>query len=354
MAEEIDLQHAEGIVRHRVGDSRVRISRRGPEAIIIRNAPIRIQLGDLELTLAGQKHRAEVIATIWDYGAVSICFQVPIGDFPSAGLAPVAADITSNPQRMNQLDELARTKSRELVALLLPALKKPNESNIFEDYVIYFFEKVDGIATAAEIAQKVDLPVLILGETQEPLAPETRASILENIYQYSTNDFVLIDWNSAVIVEPNGQRDTVDVLEFALTHLLEVRYYDGLLDQRMTQIYDSIEASRRKTWNRKFDRLSKDANILYVEFSEFMERIDNSFKVVGDFYLARLFRGAVRRFRIPDWQQNITRKLNLLARVSDLLMGEVNVRRSHYLEAIIIFLILFEILSAMFKSGGGH
>jgi hypothetical protein len=41
--------------------------------------------------------------------------------------------------------------------------------------------------------------------------------------------------------------------------------------------------------------------------------------------------------------------MNLLAQVSQILQGEVNVNRGHWLEIIIIFLIAFELLSAVLK-----
>jgi uncharacterized Rmd1/YagE family protein len=77
--------------------------------------------------------------------------------------------------------------------------------------------------------------------------------------------------------------------------------------------------------------------------------MSNSLKFVGDFYLARIYRGALKRFRILDWQDSITRKMNGLARVSELLQGEANVRRSHILEVIVVVLILFELLSTLIR-----
>ena len=74
-----------------------------------------------------------------------------------------------------------------------------------------------------------------------------------------------------------------------------------------------------------------------------MERVDNSLKVVGDFYLALIFRGATQKFRIKDWQDSISRKMAILAQVSELLEGEMNVRRSHWLEFAVVFLFIFEI-----------
>ena len=150
------------------------------------------------------------------------------------------------------------------------------------------------------------------------------------------------EWNSAIVYEPSRERDIVDVLEFALAHLLEVRYYDDVLDRRLSEVYDAVRLGRERLWRNPFSSIVREANTRYIEFSELMERIDNSLKVVGDFYLATIFRAAAKRFRIPDWQQSITRKMDLLARVSGLLQGETNVRRSLFLEIAILLLFVFE------------
>jgi len=353
VAAEIDLLAAENILSLKRGESRVRIATgksTSTPSIIIRNAPIRVHLGEVDVTNGGAVVRAEVVATVWDYGVISICFQIPLRDRPWKSLVDQAVELSgTNPYSVN-MEEAAHRKCIEIAEMLKNTFKKPNESKIVEDYIIYFLEHIDGITNAADLVAKADLPELILAETQERLSSKARDGVMENLYQYSVNDLVLIDWNSAIVLEKGGQRDVVDVLEFAVTHLLELRYYDEMLDHRLTELYDAIEAGREKLWKRtKFVQLSHDANTKFIEFSEFMERIDNSLKVVGDFYLATLFRGAGRRFRIRDWQQSITRKMNLLAQVSEMLQGESNVRMSHLLEVIVIVLIGFELFSAMVK-----
>ncbi len=160
----------------------------------------------------------------------------------------------------------------------------------------------------------------------------------------------MIDWNSALVVEPSGSRDVADMLEFASTHLTEFRYFDELLDERLDKLYESIERRRvGSILRRDFESISREAGSLYIEFSKFVERVENSLKFVGDFYLATVFRAAVTRFNMHEWEENVTRKMNALARVSELLKNEVDVRRSHWLEVIVILLILFEIVSAIWK-----
>jgi hypothetical protein len=194
-----------------------------------------------------------------------------------------------------------------------------------------------------------DLPALMLGETREKLSKNARHHALEGLVQYAETDLTLIGWDSAVVFEPDGGTDVADVLEFALTHLLEFRVYDDLLDARLGELYDAVEAGRQKIWRSPFEKIVADANTRYIEFSEFTDRIDNSLKVVGDYYLATVFRAAARRYRIPDWQQSIERNMRVLAEVSNLLQGELNARKSHLLEIVVIFLILFEIVMAFIR-----
>jgi hypothetical protein len=350
VAEEINLHQIEDILRQRGRDLRLEIASKNRNAVVVRNAPVRFGLDEVEFNLKGFSVRAETTATIWDYGAVSIAFQIPISQGTSwKNLMTIASLLNTPNEIVTAIDQAARKKSDEVVQLISKTLKKPNEWNFFEDYIIYFFEDVQGIKKAEDLVKNVNLPALILGDAQEELAEETQASILENLFQYAENDLVLIDWNSAVVLEPSGSKETPDILEFALTHLLEVRYYDDLLDKRLVELYDSVEEGREGFWQNRFGEISKEANTRFIEFSEFMERMGNSLKVVGDFYLARIFRAALRRYRVNDWQESITRKMNMLAQVSSLLQGEANVRRSHTLEIIVIVLILFEVVAALVK-----
>jgi hypothetical protein len=343
IAEEVDLSHVERILTN---DSRERLklSRPTGQAIVIRNAPITIALGETPISVMNREYSAETTARIWDYGVMSILFQIQI---PSGTdwnqLLRKAAALEAN----SEIDGVARKRASELTSRLRDALQQPSEWEGLEDYTIYFLEQIEGAKTASELAEKADIPALILGETDRNLSQANRDAILEYLYSYRDNDLVLIDWNSAVVWEPSGIRDIPDVLEFAVTHLLEMRYYDDLIDRRLGILYDSIEERRRHRGRLPFWKLSHEASTRFIEFSEFLGRVENSLKVVGDFYLARVFRGAVRRFRVADWQSSISRKMGILAQVSELLQGEVNTQRSMLLEIIIIALIAFEIIYAL-------
>lgn len=345
VAEEVDLPAVERLLKERGGLGRMRIARGTRQAFHVRNAPVRISLGPSTVRIGERGYEAEVFAKVWDYGILSLQFQIPIvAATPWDDLVRLSANI----DEQSDFDDIARRLGRELTRVLEPAMKLPHEWEGIEDYAIYFFERLGGVGVAADLLSRADIPALLVGEPAERLAPRLRGGILDTMTQYGERDLAVIDWNAAVVVEPSGQRDVADVLEFAVTHLMEFRYYDDLLDKDLAVLYDSIEVGRRTLRNR-YAKLSHEASSRYIEFAEFIERVENSLKVVGDFYLATVFRTAAQRFRLRDWEDSITRKMNLLARVVELLQGEVNVSRSHWLEIIIILLIAIEVVNAFFK-----
>jgi len=352
IAEEVSLQTVERILSQPSGESRVKLAERTRDAVVVRNAPVRISLGEAQLGISQIPIKmAEVTATVWDYGALSISFRIPLDENTRwKDLLSLASSLNMDSEVLTKIDSLARAKAKDVVQLISNALIRHTFWPISEDYIVYFFESLAGIKEGKDLLQRTHIAELLLGESNEALSDETRERILQNVFQYSNHDLTILDWNSAVVFEPTGQREILDVLEFALTQLLEVRYYDEQLDLRLAELYSSVEAGRSRLFQNQFGRISKDANTRFMEFSEFMERMNNSLKVVGDFYLARIFRGAIRRFRISDWEDSITRKMNVLAQVSSLLQGEMNVRRSHFLEIIIIFLILLELVSTVIRN----
>lgn len=346
IAEEINIPVAEASLKDLKGRETFRVPKFIDRGIVVKSPPMAFGLGDVRLDLDGSSHDVSVLGKVRDYGVLSLVYQIPIR--PGTGwteLVELAADLEEG----SEIDQIARSQAAEVATRIAPALKQANQSSFFEDYIIYFIEEFEDNIKIDDLIAKADIPALILAEDDTEISATQRELILEKRYQYGAGDLAFVEWNAALVVEPGGGREVPDILEFAVTHLLEMRYYDDLLDKRMASLYDDIERSKGHMLRGKFAQIYQDASSRYIEFSEFTERVENSLKVVGDFYLATVYRAATKRFRLADWQQNITRKMNLLAQVSSLLQGEVNIRRSHWLEITIILLIAFEIVSALVK-----
>jgi len=305
-----------------------------------------VHLGSFEIRLLDKIVPAELIAKVWHFGTVSLCFQLPIAEGTSwLELLKTASWIEND----EEIEIFARTKAKEFQNDIRSAIPVMTEWSINEDYVTYFIQELEGMKfPMATLAEKVDIPALILAETKDVLSDSIKKGILENTFQYSRDDLVVVDWNSALVVEPTGSLDVPLVIEFALNQLLEMRYYDDLLDQRLNTLYNEVVGRKKGLFSNKYSRLAEEASQIYLEISEIVENVENSFKTVGDFYLATIFRASSKRFRFDDWQRSINDKLGNLAEVSKLLHSEVNESRNQTMEMIIVILIAIEVVPFVF------
>jgi hypothetical protein len=348
IAEDIDLKKAETLLKNHRGPDKFKVPRHIDRALLVKNPPVKFDYGEEWLAFKGQSLRVETQAKLRDYGTLTLIYQIQIPEnFMWFDLIQLASAIETG----DEIDLLAEKHHQEIKSAIGEALKKPNMWKGFEDYIIYFIEDYEGVASIQEMISKVDIASLLFAESEVLVSERAKKNLLENVTQYGEKDLVLVEWNAALVIEPGGGREVCDILESAVSHLLELRYFDDILGDLLGKLYDDIERIQENRFiiSNKFERLYKDASRRYIDFSEFVEKVENSFKVVGDFYLAIVYRSATRKFRLVDWQNNINRKMNLLAQASTFLQGEVNMLRSHLLEIVIILLIAYEVISAIVR-----
>jgi hypothetical protein len=135
------------------------------------------------------------------------------------------------------------------------------------------------------------------------------------------------------------------VLEFANVELLEMRYLDDQLDDALAE---SARIVGRRGWRPPFvARLRKELRRLaefQMDAALLFEEVNNALKLVGDEYLARVYRVASQRLHVADWDVSILRKLETLESVYQKLSDDQTQRRMELLEWIIIVLIAVSIV----------
>ncbi len=349
VADEIDLEKAIAVSKQAA--TRLKLSREGSQYLEVPNPPIAFLLGQRPLAVRSGTFSAEVIARLFDHGAVSIQLRLPVPSGTSLGeLVPLADEIYDGPG----VDQLARAEAEALAKSLAEAFKGPHFWEGSEDYHVIFVERFRTEPSADDILRRENLARLMLGETtsSKKLSDHEQWDVTKHAFSYFADDLAVIDWNCAFVYEPSGSRDIPDILEIATAQLLEMRYYDDVLDKQLSRLYDEMERKGRNFlslfWS-PYSKLRRDVMVVMLEIAEFTERVENSLKVVGDFYLARIYRAAVRRFRVPTWQESVDRKESLVRQIYELLNGEVEHTRMFVLEFTIVVLILFEILLPLAK-----
>jgi hypothetical protein len=176
--------------------------------------------------------------------------------------------------------------------------------------------------------------------------------LLRHRYSFYTDDMVVLTWDRAFIYEPRGDTDVIDVLEVANAQLLEMRYYDELLDAELPRMYDLVEATRRR-WMlpgaRRFADLARRLYTLVAEVTELTEKVDNALQVTEDVYLARIYAAALELFRVPTVSAAVDRKLSIIRDTYSALYDEAHSSRSEVLEIFVLVLIAVEIVLAIVR-----
>jgi hypothetical protein len=348
IAEEIDLERARKAITE--DSRRLKLSRENSQYIQLPNPPLAYELGRKPLALRDGPVTVDATARLFDHGAVSIILRVPVVPGTTLEHLTRVADELYDSQA---LEDLALELVEGVRRTIAPAVQTTHLWDQNESYTVIFAESIRGNPSADELFARMDLARLLLGENGAvPLSSGESESVTKARFSYTINDLVVIDWNSAFVYEPSGSGDIPDLLEIANAQLLEFRYYDERLDEHIARIHDEVQAKRHE-WTRLFRspyrNLTRQTLSTLVDLNEFIERVENSLKVIGDFYLAKVYEGAVRRMRIPNWQASVTRKQELLAQTYALLKGDVDIDRSHTLEVVVILLIALEIVFAFFR-----
>jgi len=345
---EINLGKVEDILLN-TKSTRLIFSKDPRKAIIIKESPVKVEVPGEEIEILSQKYKTNISARIWDYGAISVNIEIPLIKETSWEEILKIADAIENSQ---EIEDISIKIKNDIKAKIISCIKNPQEWEYFEDYITYFFNEIDGINKPNEIFDKVNVADLILAESENKLSQIASKQITKNFLQYYDNDMAIIDWNSAIVIEPTESRDIIDVIEFSLTHLLELRYYDYMIDKRLDELYDIIESENKlikRILKTHYEKIAREASKNYVEFSDFIGKVENSLKTVGDPYVATIFRNCAEQFRFQDWHHSISRKMNTLFQITQIYHGEITAIRSHILEIIIILLIAVEIIPLIYQ-----
>ncbi len=347
--DEIDLDHARRLVPSEVHALPRR--RRTPTSITYRPPPLHVLLPavSLKLEILGEVE-ASAGVTLFDFAAVSIHLAIPLRLRAQdlRRLAGWLADPTD-------LVAAACAALNPLYRRLLPAIEDPLwRDDLSEEYFVFQLPPGPPMSAPAELLRSGQespswLASLVHLENGS-LSGEEVAEALRLHLSYSPNDLFVADWAAAVLIDTDCQ-ETLQVIEFANLQLLEFRHIDNRLD-------DSIAAASRllhplaRTWLpfwRSYARPLRLLGELKVEANGIFERTGNALKLVGDQYLARVYRLVATRFHLETWEQNIKRKLEVTESAYQVVSDQSSKIRTEFLELIVMLLILFEVVLAFLR-----
>lgn len=308
--------------------------RRAPEASLLPRHATRVIQRGKAIQVGRFETDASVEITLWEFGAATVTYRAAI-DAELSALVPLADELWDHPALLGD----SRRRAEQLVLALGSAIDKPALSERFEDYVVFELRLPEGTPVSALREEHASTVASILRAEPQQLAQEEIADAVSVHCAYLPNEIVLIDWFAALIVG-DDMEDERRVLEIAVAELLELRYLDEQLDRGIEDAHRALRKSRnalsalstRGSDLNRIAQLQADAAVLF-------EGVDNALKLLGDQYLARLYRAAAGRFHLPDWAASLERNLRVLDGIYEKLATRAQSLRMELLELVIIVLI---------------
>lgn len=336
----VDLDKADRRITAIKERGRFKHKPRAPHFLEYRPAPLRVVQEALPITVGKYTTSPGVEVMLYDFGALSVTYRIPI-EGPFSGLLALSEDLYENPQLLAD----SRSRVERLLTTIQEAVERPALSAYVEDYVLFQIEAHRPADRYAPWKSREQELAQILRCERTPLSEQEVKDALSCRISFGQEDAVIIDWNGALVFG-GGMEDVRAVLEFANVELLEMRTLDHQLDDALDQAYEALS---KRTWARlplpgSFETDSTSIAQLQVDSAILFERVTNTLKLLGDQYLARVYRLASQRFHLEAWDASILRKLETLDSIYGKMTDRAATRRMEVLEWIIILLIALSIV----------
>jgi hypothetical protein len=296
----------------------------------------------VEALVLDSGERLDAQIKYYDYGVLSVVFELPFsGEWQDlvrlSGRWVWDTDFTTLAQRIVK-KRLERAQ---------PALIKPYENWLHEDYFIFHVRDVADKPTASELlkAHSDQIAQIVRGETQ-PLSDGERQEIVQGRISYYPNDVAVVGWNAAFLYDnAAGAETAIPLLEYANSQLLEFRHYDELLTRELEGVYDFLENGGTGLLSRwRTARAATKLHTVLLDVDELTEHADNAIKFLSDMFSARLYKLAASRIGVPDYKDLVQQKLKTAEELYHFMVDQFNQSRAFVLELMVVIILVIELV----------
>jgi hypothetical protein len=294
----------------------------------------------LEPLLLESGERLEGEIKYYDYGVVSVVFQLPFaGDWDS--LVHLASRWVWDVDFASRAEPIVRQRLERLAA----AQVKPYSRWLSEDYFIFHVREAAGAPVAADLIREHGMRIaqVVRGDRLLLSAGEC-SEVLHSQISYYANDLTVIGWNAAFLYDSTaGAETSIQLLEYANSQLLEFRHYDELLTGVLDSVYDSLGQRTGIPARWRLARSATNLHTVLLDVGELTERADNAIKFLSDMFAARLYKLAAAKVGVPDYKDLVTRKLRTAEELYHYMVDQFNQSRAFFLEATVVMILLIEL-----------
>lgn len=348
---QIDLETAQALLNDSAPYRAVRGRRPAPVWFDYQPPPIRLFVDADPVDVGAVSMDRSIELLIYDFGAALVTYRAPLAH-DLAELPGLAALLNENESLLDH----ARRQIERAMDVMRPAIERPRLRDLVDDYLVFAVtDAASDLPPAAFLDANAETVARAIEAETGPLAPEQAARTLEGRMSYAPDDLAVVDWNGAILIDKDPD-DVIAVLQHANVELLELRVLDSELDEILDHADETLlRMTKRRVWpsfrtNRLLTRFASAQTDAAVMF----EGVNNAIKLLGNQYLARLYRMTATRLDLPSWQASVQRKLAATESVYQKISDTAGTRRMETLEVIIILLIAISLILPFLPIGYAH
>ena len=281
----------------------------------------------------------------YDYGVLSVIYQVAYtGSWEK--LVGLASRWVWEIDFAAQATEAVRTR----LARAAPALIKPYEKWLSEDYLIFHIREIAGSPSVPDLIQQHALHItqIVRGDTGK-LAESECHEVLQSRISYYADDLAVIGWNAAFLYDTTtGAETAIQLLEYANSQLLDFRHYDDLLTRELDRVYPLLDKGTGFFSRWRLARSATQLQTVLLDVAELTEHTDNAIKFLSDMFAARFYKLAASKIGVPDYRDLVTQKVRTAEELYRFMVDQFNQGRAFLLELTVVIILVIE-LGSLFR-----
>jgi len=175
---------------------------------------------------------------------------------------------------------------------------------------------------------------------------------LKTPFSFTDHDVAIFDMDRAFIIDPDQDYDDLLlIIEHANYQLLELRTLDRLLDRLLDDAEHDVR-QKNSHWRGLSQKLGK-LQPLRLDTLFILENLENSSRIIGDYYLEQIYGHLCATFNTQGWKRNVERRIEILQSIYTIAKTDANDRTMFLLELLVVLMIGIEII-ALFLPALSH
>ena len=172
------------------------------------------------------------------------------------------------------------------------------------------------------------------------LDPKEVEYTLSTQIKYAKHDLSIIDWDGAFLFDVEGDFGlAIELLTLANLQLLRHRILDRKLDERLENMLNLIREPKKSHWIFQNKALVEEVRSVIknriTSISAF-QSLERDIKLIGDWYSARFYDLATKKFKINEWKDSIKEKMDSIEDIQSTFIENFTVSRKDWAEWLVI------------------